>query len=57
MLVIIMTRMSVLRSMLSCSHRALQSNDDGVLRRLLWSVFAFGITGLEKEVLEMYEGH
>jgi hypothetical protein len=24
---------------------------------LLWSVFAFGITGLEKEVLEMYEGH
>lgn len=57
MLVIIMTRMSVLQSMLFCSHRMLRNNDDGILSRLLWLVFAFCITGLEEEVQEMYEAH
>jgi hypothetical protein len=52
-----MTRMSVLQSMLFCSHLMLHNDDDGVLSRLVWSVFVFGITGLEKEVLEMYEDH
>lgn len=42
--------------MLFCSHRMLQNNDDRVLSRLLWSVFAFGITGSKKEVSEMYGG-